>query len=74
MTTFDEWFYNGEEKRERMTKKTSAKEIDNGLSKDIFEIISVKHKCGRAWRVTRNSLELLYCPYCKSPKGFKEIK
>ena len=73
MTTFDEWFYNGEEKRERMTKKTS-KEIDNGLSKDIFEIISVKHKCGKVWRVTRNSLELLYCPYCKTNKGFKEIK
>ena len=73
MRTFDEWFYNGEEKRERMTKKTSN-EIDNGLSKDIFEIISVKHKCGKVWRVTRNSLELLYCPYCKSPKGFKEIK
>lgn len=45
------------------------------MSKEL-EMILVKHTCSRTWNVARNSLtdKILYCPYCKSDKGFKEVK
>ena len=43
--------------------------------KDPYEFIYVKHiKCGRIWRVTRNSFNILWCPYCKTSNKFVEVQ
>ncbi len=42
--------------------------------KNPLELINVRHKCGRVWKVTRSSLKILWCLHCKSSEDFKEIK
>lgn len=46
----------------------------NKMFKKDFEMVMVRHKCGRVWRVTRNALDILWCPDCKTSKGFKKCE
>lgn len=41
---------------------------------DPSKFMTVQHKCGRMWRMSKNVGSLLYCPHCKTKKGFKELK
>lgn len=39
-----------------------------------LKIITIKHKCGLTWRVSKNVLKVVYCPICKTSEGFKEMR
>ena len=44
------------------------------INKNPDEFIVIYHTCKRMWRMTRNVFKLLWCPYCKTSKGFKIMK
>ena len=36
-----------------------------------MEFVNAKHGCGRMWQVSKNSVQILWCPHCKNDKGFE---
>ena len=46
-----------------------------GRKRRYYDMVTVEHVlCGRRWRVSTNSLELVYCIHCQVDGGIKVIK